>query len=187
MLKAVNISKKFGGNIVLENFSRDFPDGKTAVILGRSGCGKTTLLNILMGLLPPDGGEVLRDGQISAVFQENRLCENLSAGANIRLVTGGAIADEQIACELSAVGLSDCMKKPVRELSGGMKRRVALLRALLSKYDILFADEPFKGLDLDTKQSVLQYFKEKTLGKTVVLVTHDSAECELLADEVIRL
>ena len=171
MLKAVNISKKFGGNIVLENFSRDFPDGKTAVILGRSGCGKTTLLNILMGLLPPDGGEVLRDGQ----------------GANIRLVTGGTVADEQIVRELSAVGLPDCMKKPVRELSGGMKRRVALLRALLSKYDILFADEPFKGLDLDTKQSVLQYFKEKTLGKTVVLVTHDSAECELLADEVIRL
>lgn len=187
MLKAVNITKKFGDNTVLENFSHEFAHGKTTAILGRSGGGKTTLLNILMSLLPPDSGEVVREGRISAIFQEDRLCENLTASANIRLVTGKRFSKAQIANELEAVGLEGCAGKPVRELSGGMKRRVAMLRALLTEYDILFADEPFKGLDEVTREIVMSYFKEKTAGKTVILVTHDSVECEELADEIIHL
>ncbi len=187
MLKAVQIRKSFGELCVLENFTHEFAEGKSTAVLGKSGCGKTTLLNILMGLQTPDSGEVVRDGKISAVFQENRLCENLTASANIRLVTGKRLSKAQIAEELAAVGLSGCENKPVRELSGGMKRRTSLLRALLAEYDILFADEPFKGLDADTKREVMRYFKEKTSGKTVVLVTHDNDECEALADDIIRL
>ena len=187
MLKCINIDKQFGDNIVLKNFSHEFAEGKATAILGRSGGGKTTLLNILMGLLSPDGGEVVRKGRISAIFQEDRLCENLTASANIRLVTGKRLSKAQIAEELAAVGLTGCENKPVRDLSGGMKRRTAMLRALLTEYDILFADEPFKGLDEDTRAVVMRYFKEKTAGKTVVFVTHDSAESEALADEVLRL
>ena len=187
MLKAVNIVKRFGDNTVLEDFSHEFAEGKATAILGRSGGGKTTLLNILMGLLPPDSGEAVREGQISALFQEDRLCENLTASANIRLVTGKRLSKSQIVEELAAVGLAGCENKPVRELSGGMKRRTAMLRALLAEYDILFADEPFKGLDEATRADVMRYFKEKTAGKTVVFVTHDNDECEALADEVIRL
>lgn len=186
LLKAENITKKYGDNTVLENFSHDFAEGKVTAVLGRSGCGKSTLLNILMGLVPPDSGTVAREGRISAVFQEDRLCENLTAGANIRLVTGKRFSKARIADELSAVGL-DCADKPVRELSGGMKRRTALLRALLAEYDILFLDEPFKGLDSDTKLTVLDHCKRMTAGKTVVFVTHDSAECECIADEVVEL
>lgn len=188
MLKAVNITKKFGDNTVLDNFSYDFADGKVTAVLGKSGCGKSTLLNVLMGLIEPDGGEVIRDGErISAVFQEDRLCENLTASANIRLVTGRRYTRGEIAAELAAVGLGDCAEKAVRELSGGMKRRTALLRALLAEYDVLFLDEPFKGLDADTKQTVLDYCKRKTAGKTVVFVTHDKEECAALADEIIEL
>lgn len=187
MLKAENITKCFGENTVLQDFSHEFAFEKTTAILGRSGGGKTTLLNILMGLLAPDSGEVIRDGQISAIFQEDRLCENLTASANIRLVTGKRLSKAQIAEELEAVGLAGCAEKPVRELSGGMKRRTALLRALLTDYDILFADEPFKGLDEATRADVMRYFKEKTNGKTVVFVTHDNVESETLADEVIHL
>ena len=187
MLKCINIDKQFGDNIVLKNFSHEFAEGKATAILGRSGGGKTTLLNILMELLSPDSGEVVREGRISAIFQEDRLCENLTASANIRLVTGKRLSKAQIAEELAAVGLTGCENKPVRELSGGMKRRTAMLRALLTEYDILFADEPFKGLDEDTRAVVMRYFKEKTAGKTVVFVTHDSAESEALADEVLRL
>lgn len=187
MLKVVNICKKFGDNVILDNFSREFAKGKTTAVLGRSGIGKTTLLNILMGLLPPDSGEVIREGKISALFQEDRLCENLTAGANIRLVTGKRLSKTRIAEELAAAGLESCENKPARDLSGGMKRRVSMLRALLAEYDILFADEPFKGLDEDTKRSVTRYFKEKTAGKTVVFITHDNEECDLLADEVITL
>ncbi len=187
MLKCNNIRKSFGELRVFDGFTHEFAERKLTVILGKSGCGKTTLLNLLMGLQKPDSGEVLRNGQISAIFQENRLCENLSVSANIRLVTGKRLSKAQIAVELAAVGLSNCENKPARELSGGMKRRTALLRALLAEYDILFADEPFKGLDTDTKRDVMLYFKEKTADKTVVLVTHDSDECATLADETLRL
>ena len=189
VIRAVDIRKAFGDNIVLDSFSHEFADGKVTAVLGKSGCGKSTLLNILMGLMRPDSGEVIRpEGSgISAVFQEDRLCENLTAGANIRLVTGKRFSKENIVSELEKIGLSGCENKPVRTLSGGMKRRTALLRALLAEYDILFLDEPFKGLDTDTKRSVMEYCKEKTHGKTVVLVTHDADECDFLADEVIRL
>ncbi len=187
MLKAINICKKFGDNVIFKDFTREFAEGKTTAILGRSGVGKTTLLNILMGLTAPDSGEVIREGRPSALFQEDRLCENLTASANIRLVTGKRLSKAQIASELAAAGLPECENKPARELSGGMKRRVAMLRALLAEYDILFADEPFKGLDEDTKRSVMKYFKEKTIGKTVIFITHDNEECEILADETVRL
>ncbi len=187
MLKAVNIGKRFKDNIVLENFTHDFAEGKVTAVLGRSGSGKSTLLNILMGLMLPDSGEVIRNGKISAVFQENRLCENLTVSANIRLVTGKRCSREQIADALNEVGLADCADKPVRELSGGMKRRTALLRALLAEYDLLFLDEPFKGLDEETKRIVIEYCKRKISGKTVVLVTHDMDECETLADEILEL
>lgn len=189
MLRAVDICKAFGDNIVLDGFSHDFSGGRVTAVLGKSGCGKSTLLNILMGLQKPDSGEIIRSEncRISAVFQENRLCENLTAGANIRLVTGKRFSREQIASELSAVGLAGCADKPVRTLSGGMKRRTALLRALLAEYDVLFLDEPFKGLDSNTKRVVLDYCKEKIAGKTVILITHDEEECKFLADEIIRL
>lgn len=189
MLKAVNITKNFGENKVLNNFTREFAEGRVTAVLGRSGCGKSTLLNVLMGLMKPDGGEVIRgeNQRISAVFQENRLCENLTASANIRLVTGKRYSRAEIAAELAAVGLGDCADKPVRTLSGGMKRRTALLRALLAEYDALFLDEPFKGLDEETKRAVMEYVREKTRGKTVVLVTHDRDECAFLADEIIEL
>ena len=189
MLKVIDIHKAFGENIVLDGFSHEFSEGKVTAVLGRSGCGKSTLLSILMGLQKPDSGEVIlpENCRISAVFQENRLCENLTASANIRIVTGKRYSRAQIASELSAVGLSGCEEKPVRTLSGGMKRRTALLRALLAEYDVLYLDEPFKGLDSDTKRVVLDHCKEKIIGKTVVLVTHDEDECNFLADEIIRL
>lgn len=189
MLKAVNLTKKFGDLVVLENFSHDFAEGKVTAILGKSGCGKSTLLNMLMGLTQPDSGEVIRldNSRISTVFQENRLCENLTAGANIRLVTGKRLSPRELSEEFKAVGLEGCENKPARELSGGMKRRTSLLRALLAEYDILFLDEPFKGLDGDTKQTVMEYCKAKSLGKTVLFVTHDEQECKFLADEIITL
>lgn len=186
MLRAENICKSFNGTSVLDNFTHDFADGKVTAVLGKSGCGKSTLLNVLMGLMPPDSGTVTRGGRISAVFQEDRLCENLTASANIRLVTCKRFTKPQIAAELSAVGL-DCADKPVRELSGGMKRRTALLRALLAEYDILFLDEPFKGLDAATKRTVIEYCREKIKCKTAVFVTHDRDECAALADEIIEL
>ena len=188
MLSAVEISKTYGENKVLSGFTHDFPEGKTTAVMGPSGCGKSTLLGVLMGLIPPDSGRVERptDWRVSAVFQEDRLCENLTAGANLRLVTG-KLSRAQAAQLLCEVGLGGCENKPVRELSGGMKRRVALLRALLAEYDVLFLDEPFKGLDEVTKRQVMEYTKRMTKGRTVIFVTHDKAESSFLADEEIML
>ncbi len=188
MLKAENICKSFSEKTVLENFTHDFPEGKTTAIVGQSGCGKTTLLSILMGLITPDSGTLTGfDKTISAVFQEDRLCENLTVSANIRLVTGKRYSKADIEKELCLVGLDGCAEKPVRELSGGMKRRAAIVRAMLAESEIIFLDEPFKGLDPDTKQTVMEYVREKTEGKTVIFVTHDREECSFLAAEIIGL
>lgn len=124
----------------------------------------------------------------SMVFQEDRLCENLSVSANIRLVrqkkTWGRDQKEkkEIQEALESVGLAGNGDQQVRELSGGMKRRVALLRALYSDWDILFLDEPFKGLDEETKTQVMCYTKEKCRGKTVIFVTHERSEAEEMGD-----
>ncbi len=182
-----DLKKSFGDNVVLNGFSHNFTDKKVTAIMGQSGSGKTTLLAIMMGLLPPDSGTVQCPAQISAVFQENRLCENLTASANIRLVTGKKYDRHEITTELLRIGLSNCENKAVSQLSGGMKRRVALLRALLAESEVLFLDEPFKGLDLDTKNLVMEYCKEMTKGKTVIFVTHDQRECEFFSDEVIEM
>lgn len=185
---AKNICKSFGEKQVLKDFTYSFRSGVTTAVMGPSGCGKSTLISILMGVLPCDSGELSpKSGEFrrSAVFQENRLCENLTCAANIRLVTGKRLSNAEIANELAAVGLSGCENKPVRELSGGMKRRVALLRALLAEYDALFLDEPFKGLDSETKGMILDYTRKMTECRTVILVTHDKSECDALADELL--
>lgn len=193
-ITAEDIVKSYGETEVLNGFTHTFPAGGTTAVMGASGCGKSTLLSVLMGTLAANSGTVtITEGaRISAVFQEDRLCDNLSVSANIRLVLGGRRKDDaaisaKIKQALSAVGLSGCENKLARELSGGMKRRVSLLRALLSDYDALFLDEPFKGLDEGTKKAVMEYCKDKTRGKTVIMVTHDISECEFLADEIIRL
>jgi NitT/TauT family transport system ATP-binding protein len=182
-----DLKKSFGDNVVLNGFSHNFTDKKVTAIMGQSGSGKTTLLAIMMGLLPPDSGTVQCPAPISAVFQENRLCENLTASANIRLVTGKKYNRHEITAELLRIGLNDCENKAVSQLSGGMKRRVALLRALLADSEVLFLDEPFKGLDLDTKNLVMEYCKEMTKGKTVIFVTHDQRECDFFSDEAVEM
>lgn len=185
-----HLSKSYGENKVFSDFSAVFERGKTTCIMAPSGAGKTTLLRILTGLETADAGRIEgMDGlKKSMVFQEDRLCENLSVSANIRLVrqkkTWGRDQKEkkEIQEALKAVGLAGNGDQQVRELSGGMKRRVALLRALYSDWDILFLDEPFKGLDEETKTQVMCYTKEKCRGKTVIFVTHERSEAEEMGD-----
>lgn len=150
--------------------------------MGPSGCGKTTLLRILLGLEAPDSGNIqgLENRKLSAVFQEDRLCENLSAYANIRLVCPSSVTKDMISKELTLVGLEGSEQQPIRELSGGMKRRVAILRGLMADWDILLMDEPLRGLDTTTRDLVIKRILEKGAGKTIILVTHDEEEVRLL-------
>ncbi len=158
-IQLCEVSKSFDGKPVLVNLSHSFPDGGISCVLGPSGCGKTTLLRILMGLLEPDSGRILGlPGRCSAVFQEDRLIEHASALANVRIALKRDFPAGRIAEALSAVGLADAMAQPVRELSGGMKRRVAIVRALLSDAPLLLMDEPFRGLDRATRERVIGLF-----------------------------
>lgn len=184
-----NLSKAYDGIPVLNDFSHVFKEGSTTCIMGKSGVGKTTLLSILMGLEQADSGQIegLSDKKISAVFQEDRLCMNLTALLNIKMVLKkeSTFSDEKILGLLSRIGIDATDKKTVSEYSGGMRRRVAILRALLADYYLLIMDEPFKGLDPETKSSVIALIKELTAGKTVILTTHDPTDVDALAGEVL--
>ncbi len=183
-----NVSKSFGSKKVLQNLNLTIEPGKISCIMAPSGAGKTTLLRILMGLEEADSGCItgLEGKRFSAVFQDERLCEYMTAVENIRLVTPGLDAGSVVQ-EMDRLGLGDCCAQPVSQLSGGMRRRVSILRALLAAYDVLCLDEPFKGLDDARKEQTLAYVKQKAAGRTVLFVTHDEKEALALGAEVILL
>ena len=175
------LCKRYGEKAVLRNFDAVLPQGALTCLMAPSGAGKTTLLRLLLGLEKPDGGEIAGlDGlHLAAVFQEDRLIESLSAQDNVRLVNL-RVSKDAVRAAFAAVRLADCAGQPVRELSGGMRRRVAIVRALLAEWDVLFLDEPFKGLDGETKAAVLDFVRRSLRGRTALLVTHDRAEAEAL-------
>ena len=183
-IRITHLEKCYDGKPVLQDFSATLLPGKMTALMAPSGGGKTTLLRILMGLEQPDGGSIegLRGLRISAVFQENRLCMALDPVANIRLVNPG-LAREEVLRALEAVGLGDSVSKRASELSGGMCRRVAILRAVMARYDLLLLDEPFQGLDRETKRLVMEDTRRRCAGRTVLFVTHDPSELERMGVE----
>lgn len=172
-----NVNKSYDNKYILKDFNHTFKKGETTFVTGESGIGKTTLIRMLLGLENEDSGEIKgADGlKKSAVFQDDCLCENLSIYLNIKLVCDD-ISKEKLKAELEKIGLKDLQDRRVRELSGGMKRRVAILRALCSEFDLLILDEPFKGLDHQNKEKVMDYILKKTENKTLIIVTHDREE-----------
>ena len=182
------VSKSFDGKEVLKDVTLSFEAGKTVCIRGRSGIGKTTLLRIIAGLTAPDSGTVTgAPEKIAFVVQEERLCDDYSAAGNIRLVTGRSMPKELMLQHLTELELADSAFLPVRSLSGGMRRRVAIARAICAGPELVLLDEPFKGLDPDLKLKVIEYIKRHTAGKTVICVTHDPAEAEQMGGRVVDL
>lgn len=178
-----NLNKKYGDKIILDNYYEVFKNNTISFIMGPSGVGKTTLIRILMGLEKADSGEVtgMEDKKISAVFQEDSLCRNLSVYLNIKLVNED-ISDIEIENALKQMDLYDYMYKRVDELSGGMKRKVAILRAILCDFDLLIMDEPFKGLDTETKSKVMSYLINNLKNKTAIIITHNIDEVKYFED-----
>ncbi len=171
------INKSFDDKPVLVNFSAVIPTGQISGLMAPSGEGKTTLLRILMGLEHPDSGDIenLDPQSIRTMFQEDRLASHLDPIANLRL-TRPDLSRALIQKDLESFGLQDCLHQRAGTLSGGQKRRVALLRALESTGSILILDEPFKGLDEETKKRVMEETKKRINGRTVLLVSHDPKE-----------
>ena len=195
MVKLTNICfsyKNFSGakepefETVFDDFSMEINEGESIAVMGESGSGKTTLVKLLLGLIKPDSGSIegLDDRRISVVFQEDRLLPWYSAKENTELVLGGINKSERHkkALELlEKTELEPAADKPIRELSGGMQRRVSIARALAFGGDMIILDEPLKGLDPELKARIAAVIKAHF--KTLLLITHDEDEARLFGCE----
>ena len=176
MIEVKNICKSYNEKVVLDNFSCQLPDTGFVAVTGESGAGKTTLLRILMGLEEADSGNIsgkpyLADSfSLSVVFQEDRLLEKKSALDNVLLVCAEQKKAESI---LSELGLENDLNTNVCDLSGGMKRRVSIARALARDADIYICDEPIRGLDSENRLMTLECIRKHTSGKLLIMTSHD--------------
>ena len=185
-----SLRKSYDGHVVLDGLNHVFPNGTLTCVTGRSGCGKTTLLRLIAGLEAPDGGRVtgVPEGGISMVFQEDRLPPKLSAANCLRcMLKKGPEREARINEALSALGLAEVANQAVSEFSGGMRRRVALARALLFPSPLVLMDEPFKGLDDATRARAVEFSLPLLAGRTVLLVTHDPRDIAGFGGGLLRL
>lgn len=197
-----NISKAYGSQQVFNDFSLKLNGGGRYCLMAPSGSGKTTLLRLLNHIEQPDSGTIQGlTGPAGTVFQEDRLCEEYDVITNIMLIIkrDSEIANETknsrnngkileaIEKEVMRILPKECLTKKVSELSGGMKKRCAILRALLSDSDVLIMDEPFAGLDDENRKKTAAYILDKLEGRTLLVTTHreedvallDAIKCEL--------
>ena len=183
------VCKAYAGKAVLRDVSLTLEEGKPVCLMGPSGAGKTTLTRILLGLEKSDSGTVTlpEPCRFAAVFQEDRLLEGLSAEGNLRFILGRAYERERSQAMLDALALSDAGSKSAGEYSGGMKRRLSLSRALLAPSDALVLDEPFAGLDRDTRRLCLEAVRTHASGKLLLLVTHEPSDADALGASVYTL
>lgn len=175
-IRVQNLCKTYGDHVVLHDLSFTAGVGVTR-ILGRSGAGKTTLLRILLGLDQPDSGSLFGTNcRWAAVFQEDRLLGHLNAEDNLRFALGSAYNAAAAKTLLGELGLADVGNKPICEYSGGMKRRLALARALLAPSDALILDEPFTGLDEENRSIALRCILHAAQTKPVLLASHEALD-----------
>ena len=187
-MRAEHLYKRFGEKAVLEDVSLTVPEGAVVCLMAPSGRGKTTLLRCVAGLETPEGGAVTGvPERIGYVFQEDRLCPRLDAAENVRLVTGRAMAAEEITAHLTELGLGGCLGQPTEELSGGQRRRVAIARAVCCRPGLLLLDEPFKGLDDESRRQAAAYLLRHRNGAAVLCVTHDREDAAALGAEIVEM
>lgn len=181
-----DICVRYGEKAVLTDFSAEFSEKGITWLMGESGCGKTTLLRVIAGLQAYEGTlSGMNDMRISMVFQENRLFEELTPIENC-LLAGISVSREGAKELLLSTGLeAEALSKKTSLLSGGMKRRTAIARALCADFDLLLMDEPFGGIDKEnrllTSKAILAHCKDKP----IIAVTHDISDTDLLKGKII--
>ena len=182
-----HLCKAFGQQQVLQDVTFSLERGVTC-LMAPSGKGKTTLLRILLGLETADSG-TFRDApqRWGVMFQENRLLENLTAMENLRFAVGRGLDEAAASRLLTRLGLGSEEHKRVRDYSGGMKRRLALARALLAPSDALALDEPFTGLDEENREICLQIIAETAKEKPILMVTHEADDAKALNAVILSL
>jgi NitT/TauT family transport system ATP-binding protein len=179
MIALIGIEKAYGEKRVLEGVSLTLPKGEVTALTGKSGSGKTTLSRILLGLERADGGRIEGAANLkkAAVFQEDRLCEHLSALDNLRLV---GVSREDAIKHLDALGLANDRDERALKLSGGMRRRLALARAMAVGADLIVLDEPMTGLDGENKRLAADYVRDNRAQAALLLISHDPEDLMLL-------
>lgn len=190
-----NINKTYGNKVIFRDFEIDFYRDKVNCIIGKSGCGKTTLLNIISGVIKSDieDFETLERFKLSYIFQEDRLIQWLTVEENIKLI-GKKYYDESVidsVCDkyLELVDIGEYKKYYPQMLSGGIRQRVNIARAFICPSKVIIMDEPFKSIDAKNKKMIIERLKEifKKEKRTAIFVTHDIEEALLLADKIFIL
>lgn len=185
-----DLSKSYGNLEIFKHLHLKLKSGQTYCLMGASGSGKTTLFRILLGLEPADSGSfsfsIPQAKPLVAVFQEDRLCEAFSPLDNVRMVADGSYTRQMLFEELCRLLPEESVLRPVSTLSGGMKRRTAIVRALLAPSCGILMDEPFTGLDEETKKLVISYIKEKAAGKLLFIATHQPEDLALLGGTLVE-
>ena len=193
VLRAEQVSHRFGSLPVLNDFHLDVQRDEFVAIVGPSGCGKTTLLNLLSGQDRPTAGAITVEGVVRRVYQQDSLFPWLTVAENVRLGTRGLFSEkgqaEQLSGILALIRMEDFAGHYPHQLSGGMRQRVELARALVGNADILLMDEPFSSLDYQTRLRMRRELARILARRpcTVVFVTHDVEEAAQLADRVLVL
>ncbi len=187
MIEIKNVNKKYDEEVLFENFNISFYEGEINVLMGKSGLGKTTLLRMMMGLEDFQGEIVNLHVVANAVFQEERLVEDLSAYKNIALGFRNQVDKEGIISGLEDLGIVDKIHSPCSELSGGMRRRVSVLRAMASPSDIVYMDEPFEGLDRENKDRLINYIMKNRGNRTMIIVLHDINDARALGARIFNI
>lgn len=182
-IKTNNLTKKYGGKTVFENLSLNLDFSGILIVKGASGCGKTTLMKIIAGLEDFDGNISVPTDKISFMFQEDRLIPFISVLKNVSAVSDAETAKKY----LTELGLSGEFDSPPSSLSGGMKRRVSLARALAYNSELVILDEPFKGLDEKLKQKTVNLIKKESQKRDFIIVTHESFDESLLGGKIIKV
>ena len=181
-----HIRKSYGPLPVLRDLSLTIEDGASVCIMAPSGGGKTTLLRLLLGLEQPDDGLISGLRPASALFQEDRLLDGFSPLENLRLVSG-CRPDRDLEELLLPLLPPTCFRQPASELSGGMRRRLALVRAMAAPSHLLVLDEPFTGLDDETRSAAVAYLRAHRAGRTLILATHDIRDAVDLGAKIFLL
>lgn len=183
-----NVSFAYGEKQILHNLNLSLNTGDKIALMGASGTGKTTLLRLMAGLNKPDSGTVegIPPQGVSMVFQENHLLPHLTVLDNLALVAPHKSTVELVTL-LANVGLGGEEKSYPKALSGGMKRRVAIARAIAFGSPLILLDEPFSGLDEVTRRQTAAFLIRHTAESIVVAVTHDPQEAQLLGARIVTL